>query len=131
MTQDGTIDERRKQRVLAIKEELLADPLLMGAVGLSVVIHGIKKNQAQSAEVGWLPLMKPDKMVAVDEAETYLFAIEVLHNGEARWEYFVDAVVWDAETDPEWHSGEHGFDLDDVIFFKPLKPPTGKEKHPE
>jgi hypothetical protein len=73
---------------------------------------------------GWKSLTGPCGVINVDEAQTCLFAIQVSTNGAPlRWEYFVDAVVWDAETDPDWSDGDHGWSLDDGIWFKPIGAP--------
>jgi hypothetical protein len=77
---------------------------------------------------GWKLLQGPDGTLAVDEGETYWFAIQVSTNGaKPHWEYFRDAVVWDAETAPEWSSGEHGWDINDEMWFRALPPPPKAE----
>lgn len=99
--------------------------------GNTVVRYVPESTQPAERDGEWVSMVKPDGTFAVDEGQTYLFAIEVSTevstNGcKLHWEYFVDAVVWDAETDPDWSSGEHGWDINDEILFRPIAPPQPK-----
>ena len=91
------------------------------------VLERLESTQPTERDGEWVSMVEPDGTFAVDEGQTYLFAIEVSCNaGPPSWEYFVDAVVWDAETDPDWSSGEHGWDISDEILFRPIAPPQPK-----
>jgi hypothetical protein len=39
-------------------------------------------------------------------------------------------IIGDAESDPQWSNGEHGWDLSDEIWFRPLPPPPKAEGKP-
>lgn len=73
----------------------------------------------------WKKLLEPDGTYAVDESERYLFAIE-LSNGS--WFYFVDSLVWDSETPPQWSTDEHGYSgCESEMWFMPLPAPPEEE----
>lgn len=69
----------------------------------------------------WKPVLDSG-LTAVDEGKTYLFAVET-NDG---WEYFTDAIIWDAETDADWSSGSHGWSLADDIWFTEMPKPPEK-----
>lgn len=54
------------------------------------------------------------------EGQSYLFAVPLNMGG---WDYFYDAVVYDAETPPYWRDDVHGYDLSDPTHFCELDPP--------
>ena len=58
--------------------------------------------------------------VNVEEGQQYLFALR-LSNGA--WEYFVDALVWDSETEPHWREACSGWDEDAPEYFCELESP--------
>lgn len=70
------------------------------------------------AQGGWKPLWNGE-LLAVDEGTSYLFAVELADG----WEYFQDAIVWDAETDPDWSDAGHGWSLENVTHFRLLPTP--------
>jgi hypothetical protein len=87
-----------------------------------------ERRWSPTAARAWVKLYKPDGYLAVDEGESYLFAIEVSSNKyPAHWEFFSDAIVWDVETEPQWADGQHGWDLNDEIWFRPCPEPPPKE----
>ncbi len=104
--------------------EQIADRLIWEARQRSAAGRAESSPQEQAAGGGWVKLREANGFLQVDEAKTYLFAIKLSVNGApAEWGYFSDAVVWDAETDPEWSDGAHGWDLDGDIWFRPLPSP--------
>lgn len=69
----------------------------------------------------WRKLVEDDGTLAVEEGETYLFAIKTNQG----WDYFVDSLVWDSETPPEWHDAQHGWDgRESVMWFTPIECPA-------
>jgi len=77
----------------------------------------------------WKPLLDAAGQLNVDEGATYLFAVELAGGGA--WEYFSDSIGWDAdeETVPNWHSGAHGWSINnDELFFAPLPAPPEVSK---
>lgn len=63
------------------------------------------------------------KRLNVTEGERYLFAV----GPAGGWEYFSDSVIWDAESEPQWHDGSHGWALEDDVWFRPLPTPPAPD----
>lgn len=73
----------------------------------------------------WRKLVEDDGTFAVEEGETYLFAIKTNQG----WDYFVDSLVWDSETPPAWHDAQHGWDgRESEMMFTPIKCPDAWER---
>lgn len=94
---------------------LTTDMRLKEACTESVILQLI----AELTELRAASRMKPfwfDDSSPIGEGQSYLFAVQT--DGETC--YFVDAIVWDAETPAEWSNGEHGWTIDDVTYYSPL-----------
>lgn len=90
------------------------------------LISELRTLRASAAEAEWRPLINPDGMVAVDEGESYWFAVQVSTSGAPPcWEYWQDSVVWDAETEPDF-AGDPGWSISDEIYFRTLPSPPEK-----
>jgi hypothetical protein len=88
---------------------------------LEAFIAELTELRAQAG--GWKPLWNGE-LLGVDEGTSYLFAVELTDH----WEYFQDAIVWDAETDPDWSDAGHGWSLDQVTHYRELpKPPEATD----
>lgn len=87
--------------------------------------EGIKRGRELETEAArWVRLLDGNNLLTVEEAQSYLFAIEL---SDGSWAYFSDAITWDAETGPEWGDGSHGWDLDRVRWYRALPaPPEAK-----
>lgn len=91
---------------------------------LRALITELRERRAADA---WKPLLGEDGTVAVAEGRSYLFAIQVSTNGAPPcWEYWQDAVVWDAETEPDF-AGDPGWSISEEIYFRAL--PSPPEEH--
>ena len=72
---------------------------------------------------GWTPLHDPSGVLTVTAGTTCLFAVRTRHS----WKQFIDAITWGAETEPQWYGAEHGVELCNIIYWRPLpEPPKGK-----
>ena len=74
---------------------------------------------------GWRPLFDTNGILQCEEGKTYLFALQVSTNGAPpEWHYFVDRVVWDEETEPDFANCEAGWAVDDCELFRPIEAPV-------
>lgn len=78
----------------------------------------------------WTKLHNEEGIVVCDEAQVYLFCIEL---AGGTWEFFTDCIVWDAETPPAWGEGYHGWELSDVHWYAELDqiPTPGAQPAPD
>lgn len=77
----------------------------------------------------WKPMLGPDGLTQCEEGRTYVFAV-AQSNREGEWGYFVDALTWDAESEPQWRDGCHGWGEQDGALFldAPFSAPSGGER---
>jgi len=106
----------------------IADPeeieLAVRAVNaLPALLAAARQLPAVSEADGWTPLHDPSGDLTVTAGTTCLFAVRT----RAGWKQFIDAITWDAETEPQWYGAEHGAYLCNIIYWRPLpEPPKGK-----
>lgn len=78
------------------------------------------KAEAQPAGTGWRPVLDEDELIACDEGNVYLFAIQM---DSGSWEYFVNRLVWDSESTPYWGDDDPGWEPQHGMWFCDLRPP--------
>lgn len=73
-----------------------------------------------SASEQWAPVLDDESMIACEEGQTYLFAIAMR---DGHWEWFVNRLVWDSETEPTWGDDYPGWEPQEGMFFRELPAP--------
>jgi hypothetical protein len=117
-------DLEELERALELAKARNLDGVMFSRGKLRALIAEVRASRAASE---WRPVIGPDGLVAVDEGQSYLFAIQVSTNGaHCVWEYWQDAIVWDAETEPDF-AGDPGWDISDDVYFRELPSPPRSE----
>lgn len=128
---------RREKNDITVEEfdgmfrELLTPGQAMGidafrqkALAYARQLPAASEVTARSSEAdGWTPLHDPSGDLTVAVGTTCLFAVRT----RAGWKHFIDAVTRDTENEPQWRCAEHGWELCNIIYWRPLpEPPKGK-----
>ena len=72
----------------------------------------------------WRPVFDEDDNLLCHEGKSYLFAIQVSTNGAPyAWEYFRNAIIWDAETPPDFQEDPGWSVSEDGLYFRELPAP--------